>query len=109
MRLETKMRIETSREGGQMTQHARTVLLVALWVSCVLLIHGPCSMAATSGSPEPGPKFGGTYRRTLFNNPPTLDPAFTVDIYSRAVVTQLFDGLVQFYAHLNAIPAIAES
>jgi peptide/nickel transport system substrate-binding protein/oligopeptide transport system substrate-binding protein len=44
----------------------------------------------------------------LANNPPTLDPAFTTDIYSRAVVTQLFDGLVQFDAHLNPIPAIAE-
>ena len=102
------MRIETSREGGQMTQHARTVLLVALWVSCVLLVHGPCSMAATSESPEPGTKFSRIYRRMLPNNPPTLDPALTVDVYGRAVVTQLFDGLVQFDAHLNPIPALAE-
>jgi oligopeptide transport system substrate-binding protein len=91
-----------------MTQHARTVLLVALWVSCVLLVHGPCSIAATSESPEPGTKFGGTYRRMLYNNPPTLDPAFTTDVFSRAVVTQMFDGLVQFDAHLNPIPALAE-
>ena len=40
--------------------------------------------------------------------PSTLDPAFTTDVFSRAVVTQLFDGLVQFDAHLNPIPALAE-
>ena len=91
-----------------MTQHARTVLLVALWVSCGLLVQGPCSMAATSESPGPGTQVGGTYRRILHNNPPTLDPALTVDIYSRVVVRQLFDGLVQFDAHLNPTPAIAE-
>jgi oligopeptide transport system substrate-binding protein len=91
-----------------MTQHVRTVLLVSLWVGCVLLVRGPCSMAATSESSEPGTKFGGTYRRMLYNNPPTLDPAFTTDIFSRRVVIQLFDGLVQFDAHLNPIPAIAE-
>src|SRR4029450_3063286 len=91
-----------------MTRHVRTVLLVSLWVGCVLLVRGPCSMAATSESPEPGTSFGGTYRRMLPNNPPTLDPAFTTDVYSRAVVIQLFDGLVQFDAHLNPIPAIAE-
>ena len=91
-----------------MTQHTRTVLLVSLWVGCVLLVRGPCSIAATSESPEPDTKFGGTYRRTLINNPATLDPAFTTDVFSRRVVTQLFDGLVQFDAHLNPIPALAE-
>jgi peptide/nickel transport system substrate-binding protein/oligopeptide transport system substrate-binding protein len=91
-----------------MAQHARTVLLVSLWVSCVLLVHSLGSRAATSESPEPGTKFGGTYRRMLANNPPTLDPSLTVDVYSRAVVTQLFDGLVQFDTHLKPIPAIAE-
>jgi peptide/nickel transport system substrate-binding protein/oligopeptide transport system substrate-binding protein len=53
-------------------------------------------------------KFGGVYRRALASNPATLDPAFVSDIYSRTVVRQIVDGLVQFDAHLNPIPAIAE-
>jgi peptide/nickel transport system substrate-binding protein/oligopeptide transport system substrate-binding protein len=44
----------------------------------------------------------------LPNNPPLLDPASLGDVYARAVATQIFDGLVQFDAHLNPIPAIAE-
>src|SRR5215470_6403131 len=91
-----------------MTKHARTALLVALWVSCLLLLHGPCSMAAALEASEPGTKFGGTYRRVLSSNPRTLDPSFATDGYGVAIVTQLFDGLVQFDAHLNPMPAIAE-
>jgi peptide/nickel transport system substrate-binding protein/oligopeptide transport system substrate-binding protein len=44
----------------------------------------------------------------LANNPATLDPALATDIYSRTVIRQLFDGLVQFTAHLKPIPALAE-
>jgi peptide/nickel transport system substrate-binding protein/oligopeptide transport system substrate-binding protein len=44
----------------------------------------------------------------LGDNPPTLDPAFVTDIYGGLVVRQIFDGLVQFDAHLNVMPAIAE-
>ncbi len=91
-----------------MTKHACMALLVSLGVSGWLLCHGLGGVAATFAQSQPGTKFGGTYRRTLFNNPPTLDPAFTTDVFSRAVVTQLFDGLVQFDAHLNPIPALAE-
>jgi peptide/nickel transport system substrate-binding protein/oligopeptide transport system substrate-binding protein len=65
-------------------------------------------MAQSSGGVEPGAKFGGTYRRTLDNNPATLDPALVQDIYSRPVVRQIFDGLVQFDAHLKPVPALAE-
>jgi peptide/nickel transport system substrate-binding protein/oligopeptide transport system substrate-binding protein len=56
----------------------------------------------------PGAKFGGTYRRVLGNNPATLDPALLTDIYGRAVVSQIFDGLVQFDAYLKPLPALAE-
>src|SRR5262249_23188177 len=41
-------------------------------------------------------------------NPVTLDPALVTDVYSGAVVRQLFDGLVQFDAHLKPLPALAE-
>jgi oligopeptide transport system substrate-binding protein len=91
-----------------MTRHACIALLVSLVVSGWLLFHGPRGMAVTLAQSEPGTKVGGTYRRTLVNNPSTLDPAFTTDVFSRAVVTQMFDGLVQFDAHLNPIPALAE-
>jgi oligopeptide transport system substrate-binding protein len=82
--------------------------LVALWVCATLLTHSPFTSAQSLDSPKPAPQFGGIYRRMLANNPATLDPALATDIYSRAVVRQLFDGLVQFTAHLKPIPALAE-
>ena len=42
----------------------------------------------------------------LGNNPSTLDPAFLTDIHGRAVVSQIFDGLIQFDAHLNPLPPL---
>src|SRR5262245_40555573 len=84
---------------------------VSLWICLHLLIYGPSSIAETMKRPElekPGAKFGGIYRQMLGDNPSTLDPAFVTDIYSRTVINQLFDGLVQFDPHLNVIPAIAE-
>jgi peptide/nickel transport system substrate-binding protein/oligopeptide transport system substrate-binding protein len=55
------------------------------------------------------PHYGGTYRKPLLNEPPTLDPALTTDVYAIAVIQQLFDGLVQFDADLNVVPSIAKS
>ena len=86
-------------------------LLVLLCVCCYLLIHSPSGSPETVAQPElhmPGAKFGGIFRRVLGNNPATLDPAFVTDIYGGAVVRQIFDGLVQFDAHLKPLPAIAE-
>jgi oligopeptide transport system substrate-binding protein len=96
---------------GQMTNPVRMVLLTLLWVCCCLLIHSSSGSPEIVGPPElamPGGKFGGEYRRVLGNNPATLDPALLTDIYGRAVVSQLFDGLVQFDANLKPIPALAE-
>jgi oligopeptide transport system substrate-binding protein len=81
---------------------------VALWVCAALLILSPSTSTQLPGSPEPAQQFGGIYRRMLANNPATLDPAFATDIYSRTVIRQLFDGLVQFNAHLNPVPALAD-
>ena len=87
------------------------VLLVALGVCSSMLLHSPSGAAETLGKPKleiPGTQFGGTFRRVLGNNPSTLDPAFVTDVYGGFVVRQIFDGLVQFDAHLKPLPAIAE-
>jgi oligopeptide transport system substrate-binding protein len=91
-----------------MPKLVRTGSLMWLWVCLYVLICSSIGLAETLGGPELDARFGGTYRRALANNPATLDPAFVSDIYSRTVVTQLSKGLVQFDAHLNPIPAIAE-
>jgi peptide/nickel transport system substrate-binding protein/oligopeptide transport system substrate-binding protein len=87
------------------------MLLVALAVCSLLLIHSPSGSAETLGKLRleiPGTQLGETFRRVLGNNPATLDPALVTDIYGGAVVHQLFDGLVQFDAHLKPLPALAE-
>jgi oligopeptide transport system substrate-binding protein len=58
--------------------------------------------------PETVPRYGGTYSRELGNNPITLDPHRVSDVYGRAIVSQLFDGLVSFDANLKPMPALAE-
>jgi oligopeptide transport system substrate-binding protein len=91
-----------------MAKRVHTSLLVALWGCAALLLLSPSASPQSPSSPGPAPQFGGIYRRMLANNPATLDPAFATDIYSRTVIRQLFDGLVQFNAHLNPLPALAD-
>ncbi len=94
-----------------MSNPVRMALLVSLCICCNLLTHSPSSLAETLGPPElhrPGAQFGGVYRRVLENDPSTLDPALLTDVYGRAVVRQIFDGLVQFDTHLKPLPALAE-
>src|SRR3989442_1189248 len=94
-----------------MSRPACVVLLVVLWSGPYLLIHSASGSAATMSQPErqgPQAQFGGMYRRILGDNPATLDPTFLTDTYGRAVVSQIFDGLVQFDTELNPMPAIAE-
>jgi oligopeptide transport system substrate-binding protein len=93
-----------------MSNWVRMALLVSLCVCCVLLTSSPSSIAETAGPPalhRLGAMFGGLYRRVLHNSPITLDPAFSTDIYGRAVINQIFDGLVRFDADLKPLPAIA--
>jgi peptide/nickel transport system substrate-binding protein/oligopeptide transport system substrate-binding protein len=54
------------------------------------------------------PRYGGTYRRPLPNNPSTLDPPLITDTYGHTVAQQIFDGLVQYDGSLNITPAIAQ-
>ena len=87
------------------------VLLIALGVCSYLLLS--TAVAATPSLEQsalhlPSGQFGGTFRRMLGANPVVLDPALVNDIYGRAVVSQIFDGLVQFDTNLKPIPALAE-
>lgn len=86
--------------------------LFAVLMSGIIFFLTSCSDPA---NPEKGqlapasPRYGGTYRKPLLNEPPTLDPALTTDVYASAIIQQLFDGLVQFDAQLNVVPSIAKS
>jgi oligopeptide transport system substrate-binding protein len=94
-----------------MSKSIRFILLVSLFISSCLLMYSRSESAEISGQPALealSPRYGGIYRRELGSNPPTLDPGYLTETYSRAVASQIFDGLVQFDAHLRPIPAIAE-
>jgi peptide/nickel transport system substrate-binding protein/oligopeptide transport system substrate-binding protein len=50
----------------------------------------------------------GVYRRPIGNDPSTLDPAISNDIYGGAVIQQIFDGLVSLDQTLAITPSLAE-
>jgi peptide/nickel transport system substrate-binding protein/oligopeptide transport system substrate-binding protein len=83
---------------------------VFLLIAVVLAqgVHGN-AIWAQDREPTTSPKYGGTYRRPLGNNPSTLDPALLADTYSTAVAQQIFDGLVQYDGTLTIVPAIAQT
>jgi oligopeptide transport system substrate-binding protein len=74
---------------------------------CSYLLFATQSLEQSAPS-LPAAQFGGIFRRMLGANPVTLDPALVTDIYGGAIVRQIFDGLVQFDARMNPIPALAE-
>lgn len=84
----------------------RLIWLAVVWGCC--LLYSTTGVATAQDKRGPVTKFGGVYRRMLPNNPPLLDPASLSDVYARTVATQIFEGLVQFDALLNPVPAIAE-
>jgi oligopeptide transport system substrate-binding protein len=94
-----------------MSESIRFILLVSLSLYLCLLMHSRAESAEISGQPALealSARYGGIYRRELGSDPPRLDPAYLTEVYSREVASQIFDGLVQFDAHLQPIPAIAE-
>jgi oligopeptide transport system substrate-binding protein len=52
---------------------------------------------------------GGIYRCPLGNDPANLDPARITDFYAVTVANQIFESLVEFDAHLNVLPSLAQS
>lgn len=81
--------------------------VTSLALFCVICVLSLPAAAAPSPQEQIAARFGGTYKRPLRDDPSSLDPARTTDIYAYMVLNQLFDGLVQFDSHLNLVPAIA--
>ena len=48
------------------------------------------------------------FRMTIKNEPPTLDGSLATDSVSFTILTNLMEGLTQYDAELNPIPAIAK-
>jgi peptide/nickel transport system substrate-binding protein/oligopeptide transport system substrate-binding protein len=85
--------------------------MIQFLLSILIIAQGlfPPAIWAQTKAQAATPKYGGTYRRPLANNPSTLDPALISDTYGFTVAQQIFDGLVQYDGSLTIIPAIAQS
>lgn len=81
---------------------------LAMLAACALVAGAPPVLAQEPGAERKVVKVGGVYRRPLGNDPATLDPARTIDIYSLSVSQQIFDGLVQFDQTLTVVPGLAD-
>jgi oligopeptide transport system substrate-binding protein len=89
-----------------------TVFILATVVLTISACDGQNNADKPQGQPSQAtqkPATGGIYRRPLGNDPASLDPAKITDLYAVAVANQIFDGLVEFDAHLNVVPALAQS
>src|SRR5437867_6553435 len=73
-------------------------------IVCVALLTLVCLLAAAGAAPADD----GVYRRPIDNDPSTLDPALSNDIYGGAVMQQIFDGLVSFDQTLSITPSLAQ-
>jgi peptide/nickel transport system substrate-binding protein/oligopeptide transport system substrate-binding protein len=85
------------------------LVVVAFAISACNEQHEPKGSREASSQVAQVPAIGGTYRRPLGQDPSSLDPVKLVDLYGVAVANQIFDGLVTFDAHLNVVPALAQS
>jgi peptide/nickel transport system substrate-binding protein len=85
------------------------LVVVTLAISACSEQNEPQRPREASSQVTPTPAIGGTYRRPLRQDPSSLDPAKIVDVHGVAVANQIFDGLVAFDAHLNVVPALAQS
>ena len=70
----------------------------------------PAITEAVEPGPEPAAdKAVGGVLRTLYADPPTLDPALSSDTTSSFLVVEIFSGLVKLNTDLELVPDIAES
>ncbi|HEV8663914.1 MAG TPA: ABC transporter substrate-binding protein [Candidatus Methylomirabilis sp.] len=77
------------------------------WTPAVLAVGLVLGVALPAGGESP--RRGGAYQFSLGpSDPPSLDPAHVTDTTSHAVVSELFDGLVEFDPQMRVRPAIAE-
>ncbi|MEK9627493.1 MAG: peptide ABC transporter substrate-binding protein [Nitrospinota bacterium] len=67
----------------------------------LLVILSGCSKGPTSADSS-------TFRMTIKNEPPALDASLATDSVSFTILTNLMEGLTQYDADLNPIPAIAK-
>jgi oligopeptide transport system substrate-binding protein len=98
-------------QNGPMVSWAMVFIFVALSLA-ITACNRRNERGESQEQPAPvtrKPAIGGTYHRPLGDDPGTLDPARLTDIYGVTIVNQVFDGLVEFDAHLNVLPALAES
>jgi peptide/nickel transport system substrate-binding protein/oligopeptide transport system substrate-binding protein len=89
-----------------------TFLLLLVSALCLLnplYVFAGKEETKEQSSPKPAARYGGTYRRALGHEPPTLDPAKISDVYSEVVSQQVFEGLVQYSENLMIVPGLAES
>jgi oligopeptide transport system substrate-binding protein len=78
------------------------------WLLCLVVLAGltGCGIGPTpSGPSKRGPA---VFRLNLGTEPPELDPIRVTDLTSMNVLGQLQRGLVQFNAHNQVVPAIAQ-
>lgn len=72
-----------------------------IWLVCLLLALPSCS--------DSNADRGSEFRLSISNEPPTLDWTLATDSVSFKVLTNLMEGLTQYNADLEPIPAVAKS
>jgi len=97
------------------TQHAKSatalpffrLTLQLLLVALLTLSAAWEKQAVASGNDTP--PTDNVYRLSLTDNPRTLDPAHFTGVDSEGVARRIFNGLVKFDSHLNAVPDLAQN
>ncbi len=89
------------RTGGRRGRASLGWEAVALAWACLLIALGFASVSYAA------PKKGGIYRRALFRQPESLDPAQATSSHASAVMHQVFDGLVEFDGERGVRPGLA--
>jgi peptide/nickel transport system substrate-binding protein/oligopeptide transport system substrate-binding protein len=81
----------------------------------VCLFSSGCRTAPSPGGSSSGqsagpgtPGYGGVFHRAFSSSLLSIDPRDVTDSYTHEVARQIFDGLVEFDANAQVVPAIAE-